>query len=70
MQRTSFELEFDASTLAAAKALAESKIAAYLGVDSEEVPSLADIEFKIKTNSDGIDKTYVYATVKRTISSL
>jgi hypothetical protein len=69
MTRTSFELEFEASNLQAAKAIAESRVATYLNVDSEEVPRLADMEFKVKTNSDGVDRTHVYVTNKRTISS-
>ena len=70
MQRISFELEFQASTIAAAKAIAESKIASYLGVAEEDVQKLAEMEFKIKTNSDGVDRTHAYVTIKRTISSL
>ena len=70
MQRISFELEFDASSLSAARAIAESKIASYLGVAEEDVPKMAEVEFKIKTNADGVDRTHAYVTIKRTISSL
>lgn len=65
MQRTSFELEFESSTLSAAVAIAESKISAYLGVPMEDVSSIADIEIKLKTNSEGVDRTHVYASIKR-----
>lgn len=70
MQRISFELEFDASNINAARSIAEAKIAAYLGVPEEDVKKMTEVEFKIKTNSDGVDRTHAYVTIKRTISSL
>lgn len=70
MQRVSFELEFTASTLAAAKAIAESKVAAYLGIEHEDVSKMTEIEFKIKTDSEGVEKTHAYVVIKRTVVSL
>lgn len=66
MTKVSFELEFEAETSNGAVAIAEEKIAQFLGIPSEQVPTSVDMELKVKTGEDGKSlKVTVFASVKR-----
>ncbi len=66
MNKISFELEFEAETAAGATAIAEEKVAKFLGVSAETVPSIVDMELKVKSleNGEGF-KVTLFASVKR-----
>jgi hypothetical protein len=70
MTRTSFELEFKASTATTARVLAEVLVADYLEVPQEEVAGLVDLEFKVKSSPDDGVLVTVYGSVKRSILNL
>jgi hypothetical protein len=66
MTKTTFELEFEASTASSAISLAEEKISDFLGIPSETISSKVDMELKVKTAEDGKTlKVTVFASVKR-----
>lgn len=70
MTRTSFELEFKASTATVARALSEVLVADYLEIPQEEVAGLVDLEFKVKSSPDTGILVTVYGSVKRNIVNL
>ena len=66
MAKVTFELEFVAQTLVGAKSIAEEKISKFLGVPSEEVAEIVDVELKGKTFKEEDGYTIlVYGSVKR-----
>lgn len=69
MLKTSFELEFVAETITGATAIAEEKIASFLGISPEQVQSSVDVELKVKTKGDGLS-VIVYGSVKRGLANL
>lgn len=69
MLKTSFELEIVAETLTGATAIAEEKIADFLGILPEQVQANVDVELKVKTKDEGLI-VIVYGTVKRGLSNL
>ena len=70
MTRTSFELEFKASTATTARTLSEVLVADYLEIPQEDVAGLVDLEFKVKSSPDTGILVTVYGTVKRNIVNL
>lgn len=69
MLKTSFELEIVAETLVGATAIAEEKIANFLGITPEQVQSSVDVELRVKTKDDGL-VVIVYGALKRGLSNL
>lgn len=66
MNKISFELEFEAETSAGATALAEEKVAKFLGIPADSVPSAVDMELKVKSSEAGSGfKVTLFASVKR-----
>lgn len=69
MLKTSFELEIVAETLVGATAIAEEKIASFLGIPADEVESKVDVELRVKTKDDAL-VVIVYGSLKRGVSGL
>jgi hypothetical protein len=73
--RTSFEVKVYASTLEDAKTKAYQEISKFMGVSSNDVKSIVDLELKVKTyelkddapEPDGDFEVVVYGAVKHSI---
>jgi hypothetical protein len=73
--RTSFEIKVYANTLEDAKTKAYQEVSKFIGVSSDEVKGMVDLELKVKTyelrddapEPDGDFEVVVYGAVKHSI---